>query len=98
MTLPPKEKRPPLAEAMEWASFVTSVALLMALPAAAGAWLDARLGTSPWLVIAGALFGSVAGMTQLLARLGLLGSTASRRTQESKTDRQETGEGSKKVN
>jgi len=69
MALPPKRKRPPLAEAMEWASLITAVSLMMALPAAAGAWADARLGTTPWLVLAGALLGIGAGMTHLFARL-----------------------------
>ena len=55
-----------MAVAMELASQVITAALMMALPAAAGYWGDLRLGTSPWLVVAGAIVGLSAGMLQLL--------------------------------
>jgi F0F1-type ATP synthase assembly protein I len=66
MATPDRDKRPPLAVAAELASQVISIALMMALPAWAGYWGDQKLGTSPWLVVTGAVLGLVAGMTQLL--------------------------------
>jgi F0F1-type ATP synthase assembly protein I len=66
MAAPKGDKRPPLAVAMELASQITSVALLMALPAWAGNWGDEKLGTSPLLVIVGAVFGLAAGIAQVL--------------------------------
>jgi F0F1-type ATP synthase assembly protein I len=49
MATPNGDRRPPLAVAMELASQITSVALMMALPAWLGYWADSRLGSSPWL-------------------------------------------------
>lgn len=66
MAAPERDRRPPMAVAMELASQVISAALLMALPAWAGHWGDSRFGTSPWLVITGALVGLLAGMVQML--------------------------------
>lgn len=44
----------------------------VALSTLGGWWLDTKLGTSPWLVIVGALFGIGAGMTFFLrAALGM---------------------------
>ena len=60
------DKRSPIAVGLELYSQIISVALMMALPAAAGYWLDSRLGTSPWLVVAGAALGLSGGMMQLL--------------------------------
>jgi F0F1-type ATP synthase assembly protein I len=59
-----------MAVAMEWVSQITTVALMMALPAAAGYWVDEKLGTSPGLLIAGAVLGLVVGMMQLLRFVG----------------------------
>lgn len=52
--------------AMEWVSRITSVSMMMVLPALCGYGLDRVLATDPWLVVAGAVFGSVLGMMQLL--------------------------------
>ena len=51
---------------MQWASQVTSISLTMALPALFGYWLDGKWGTTPWLVIVGALLGLVTGMRSLI--------------------------------
>ena len=61
-----EDKRPPVAVAMEWVSQITTVALMMVLPAGAGYWVDKRLGTDPWLLVFGAVGGLVIGMMQLL--------------------------------
>jgi F0F1-type ATP synthase assembly protein I len=66
MTAPDRDKRPPIAVAMELASQVISVALMMALPAAGGYWADQKFGSAPWLVVVGAVVGLAAGMTHLL--------------------------------
>lgn len=60
------DQRPPIAVAMEWVSRITSVALMMVLPAWGGHWLDGKLGTGPWLLSVAALGGLVLGMTQLM--------------------------------
>lgn len=40
--------------------------LAVLLPGAAGWWLDRRFGTMPWLMLAGGIFGFVAGLYMLL--------------------------------
>jgi F0F1-type ATP synthase assembly protein I len=70
MAAPDRDKRPPIAVAMELASQVMSVALMMALPAGAGYWADQKFGSSPWLVVTGAVVGMAAGMTQLMRGMG----------------------------
>jgi len=59
-----------MAVAVELASQVISVALMMALPALLGYWADQKVGSSPWLVVTGALVGLAAGMTQILRGMG----------------------------
>ncbi len=63
------DKRSPMAVGMELYSQIFSIAVMMALPAGVGYWVDSRLGSSPWLLIAGAAFGLVGGMVQLLRGL-----------------------------
>src|SRR5262245_20624385 len=70
MAAPDRDKRPPMAVAVELASQVISVALMMALPALLGYWADQKVGSSPWLVVTGALVGLAAGMTQILRGMG----------------------------
>ncbi|MBN2216009.1 MAG: AtpZ/AtpI family protein [Pirellulales bacterium] len=60
------DDRSPLAVAAAWASLVTTIALEMALPALLGHWVDLRLGSGPWLLLLGAVFGLTAGMWHLL--------------------------------
>lgn len=59
-----------MAVAMEMASQIISIALMMSLPAGAGFWADLKLGTGPWLVVVGAVLGLLAGMTQLVRWTG----------------------------
>lgn len=82
MVAPPKDKRPPVVVAMEWASRITSVALTMVLPAGGGYWLDERLATGPWLMAAGAVGGLLIGMWQLMAMVGGMKGRAGRDTQD----------------
>lgn len=70
MPTTPEDRRPPLAIAMEWVSRITTVSLVMVLPALAGLWCDSKWGTGPWLVTTGAVFGMAAGMMQLLRMTG----------------------------
>jgi hypothetical protein len=49
---------------MYWATRISMLAFDLALPPLAGYWLDRKLGTTPWLVVAGACLGL------LLASLG----------------------------
>ncbi len=64
------DQRPPLAVAAGLAYQITSVAFMMALPALAGYWGDLKLGTTPILVIVGAVIGLGTGMLQLLRFTG----------------------------
>jgi F0F1-type ATP synthase assembly protein I len=63
------DRRPAMVVAMELASQAISTALVMALPAWAGYWGDQKLGTSPWLVVVGAVLGLTGGMLQLFRGL-----------------------------
>ena len=60
------DDRSAMAQAMQWASRVTTVSLEMALPALAGHWADQRLATAPLLTIGGAVFGLALGMWHLI--------------------------------
>lgn len=61
--------RPPLAEAMEWASKVMAIVVVMVLPGLAGQWLDKKLGTG-FIVFVGFAFGLTMGMYCLLVMTG----------------------------
>jgi F0F1-type ATP synthase assembly protein I len=59
-----------MAVAMMWVQQITTVSLEMVLPAGLGYWLDQKWGTSPWMILVGAVFGMVAGMWHLLHMVG----------------------------
>ena len=58
----------PMGDAFAWASQIIAIGLAMFLPAVAGNWLDARLGTR-FLGPAGLVFGLVSGLAWIV-RLG----------------------------
>jgi ATP synthase protein I len=60
------ERRSSLSVGLEWASRVSSVGLEFALPPLAGAYVDSRAGTTPWLTLLGVVLGFAAGMTHIL--------------------------------
>jgi hypothetical protein len=62
----PSEGRSPIGLALEWASRIFAVALLMFLPGVLGHWLDGRLGTR-FLALVGFVVGLVSGIWVLLA-------------------------------
>ena len=68
---PPNDDRPALVVAMQWVSQITTVSLVMALPAGLGYWLDVKWGTRPWLVSCGAMLGLIIGMRHLLQMVGV---------------------------
>lgn len=47
-----------IANAMRWASQVTSIGMELAVPAGVGVWMDSKYGTSPGLTLVGVFFGS----------------------------------------
>jgi F0F1-type ATP synthase assembly protein I len=51
-----------------------SAAIATVLPAAGGYWLDQKLQTEPWVLIAGALLGMGLGAVQLMRLIGGSGS------------------------
>ena len=54
-----------MASAMEWVAKITTVGLVMVLPAVGGKYLDTRWGTNYWAVV-GLVMGMVAGFAYLL--------------------------------
>ena len=54
-----------IGEALSWAARIMAVGLVMFLPAVAGGWLDARLGTA-FLGPLGLVLGFVAGLAWLV--------------------------------
>jgi len=54
-----------LREAAPYLGLGTTLAGSLLLGVGAGYWLDRRLGTSPWLLLAGALLGIFSGLFQL---------------------------------
>lgn len=60
-----KPRLHPMAEAVQWLSRITTIAGVMVAPAAAGAWLDRRLGTG-WLAAGGLLLGFTGGLWLIL--------------------------------
>jgi len=64
-----------MAVAMQWVSQITTVSLMMVLPALGGLWLDRTFGTGPWLLIVGALLGLLASMMHLLRMVGAIQSS-----------------------
>lgn len=57
-----------LAVGLYWATRISTIGFQMAVPPAIGYWLDAKLGTAPWLVITGACLGFAIAMLEI-ARL-----------------------------
>jgi F0F1-type ATP synthase assembly protein I len=45
---------------------IAQVGLEMVVPVALGWWIDDKLGTSPWILVAGVILGFVVGITHLL--------------------------------
>ena len=66
------DDRPPVAKAVEWVSRITTVGLVMALPAIAGHWLDDRGETQHWGLV-GVLVGLTVGMWYLLRMTSVVG-------------------------
>ena len=66
MKVPPGDRRPPLAVAMEWVSQITTVVAEMVLPGLAGQWLDQRWGTK-FIGLLGFALGLTVGIWHLLA-------------------------------
>ena len=60
----PHESRTSLAIGVEWASRVTSIGLMFALPALLGYGVDHWLNTTPSGTITGAIVGFITGMLQ----------------------------------
>ena len=60
------DQRPPLAVAMEWSSRITTIALEMVLPGAAGYWLDLKLGTRIVFLVIGVVLGFSVAMLHLI--------------------------------
>ena len=50
-----------------------TLAAAVALGALGGNWLDHKLGTEPWLLIAGFFLGTIAGFMQLLRIVAVAG-------------------------
>ena len=69
-----------MAVAMDWSARLTGIGLEMALPAAGGYWLDTRWGTTPILVVIGALLGCIVSMLHLFQIIKANQSESSKRS------------------
>jgi F0F1-type ATP synthase assembly protein I len=58
--------RPPLVEAMRYAQLGLLLIAPMLVLGAIGYWLDRRLRTAPWALLAGLLLGMAAGFTNFV--------------------------------
>jgi hypothetical protein len=67
--MPRQPQRSPIGDALVWASRIMAMGLAMFLPAVAGGWLDAWLGTA-FLAPAGLVLGFVAGLAWLVQLAG----------------------------
>jgi F0F1-type ATP synthase assembly protein I len=75
----PQRKGPDVGEHMgAGLQFAASIALFLFL----GMWLDRRLGTDPWLLIAGVMVGGTAGFWSIYRRLVVLPRERERETKE----------------
>jgi F0F1-type ATP synthase assembly protein I len=74
----------------EWASFL-SMGLQLALSVIVffflGRWLDGALDTSPWLMIAGLLFGIVGGFIKFFTTATSLGKKANHEAEERRREK-----------
>lgn len=62
----PDDRRPPLAQAVAWASRVMTVAFEMVLPGLIGIWIDRKLGTKAVFTLAGFGLGLSVALWHLL--------------------------------
>jgi len=60
------DDRSTIAQAWAWSSRVTTVALEMTLPAAAGYWIDQKLGHRLIFLVLGATLGMILGLVSLV--------------------------------
>ena len=62
----PTDNRPPLVDAMRYAQAGTMIIAPMLGFGAVGYWLDGRLGTKPWLLVAGLVLGMIGGFVNFI--------------------------------
>jgi F0F1-type ATP synthase assembly protein I len=60
------DNRPPLVEAMRYAQAGTMIIAPMLAFGAIGYWLDGKLGTKPWLLVAGLVLGMIGGFVNFI--------------------------------
>lgn len=70
----PPDRRPPMAKAMQWVSEISTGGFLLALPALGGWWVDGKLNSGPWCLIAGGAVGLVMSFLHILRVTGALDS------------------------
>lgn len=58
--------RSPLSAGLHWASRITSLGLMFALPTLAGVYIDRQFGSNPIGTLVGSVVGFATGMVQLL--------------------------------
>ena len=67
--LPWERKATPMLEAGRWAAAGFEFGLAVVLFFLGGRWLDAHIGTSPWMSVIGAMVGVAAGIYLLVRPL-----------------------------
>lgn len=79
MSSQPPNRRPPMANAMQWVSEITAGGVMLALPSLGGWWLDGQFKTNPWCLIAGGMIGLIASFLHLLRITGVVKSDLNRK-------------------
>ena len=72
----PPDDRTPLAQAAEWSSRITTIALEMVVPGLIGLWIDRQLGTVMVFLVLGVAVGMTAGMMHLVRLAASVGQNA----------------------
>jgi F0F1-type ATP synthase assembly protein I len=71
-----------MAKAMDWASRIIAISIGMVLPGLGGHWLDGKIGTSPWFLLAGFALGAVLAGMQLMRMVSAVGGRSNSERQQ----------------
>lgn len=84
----PDDGRSSTARGAVWATRLSSLGMEIAVPALGGYWLDRQWGTSPWLLVVGAVLGIIlfsVSVLRLSQDLGKHSSVGQRESRSSKS-------------
>ena len=87
----PQDPRPPIAQAMEWASRISAIGLEILVCIWLGSWLDKKLDTTYWSVV-GVIVGPAMGFWHLLLLTGAIGKQPPSQAEEAGSDLEKNSE------